>query len=85
MLDADNFAELHRCGAIDEGEFGVRPREILPDELEHEELVEIGVEQRSRNGIHLPVMVVRSPCEIDNHDEFTLNETRGCGKRGSSQ
>ena len=50
--------------------------EVLPDELEHEELVEIGVEQGARDGIHLPVMVMRAPGEIDNHDEFTLNEMR---------
>ena len=45
---------------------------VLPDELEHQELVEIGIEQRSRDRIEPPVVVVRSPGKIDNHDAFTL-------------
>jgi len=45
---------------------------VLPDELEHQELVEISVEQRSRDRIEPPVVVVRSPGKIDNHDAFTL-------------
>ena len=48
---------------------------MLPDELEHEKLVEIGVEQRARDGIHLPVVIVRAPGKIDNHDDFTLLES----------
>ena len=50
---------------------------MFPDELEHEELVEIGVEQGTRDGIHLPVVVVRAPGEIDNHDSPTLLEMHG--------
>ena len=29
-------------------------------------------------------MVVRAPGEIDDHDDFTLNEMRGSGKAASS-
>ena len=56
-------------------ECGVRLGKMLPDELEHQELVEIGVEQGARDGIHLPVVVVRAPGEIDNHDYLTLLES----------
>jgi hypothetical protein len=52
----------------------VRLGKVLPDELEHEELVEIGVEQRSRDRIEPPVVVVRSPGKINNHDAFTLSD-----------
>lgn len=47
---------------------------VLPDELEHQQLVEIGIEQRSRDRIEPPVVVVRSPGKIDNHDAFTLSD-----------
>jgi hypothetical protein len=47
---------------------------VLPDELEHQQLVEIGIEQGAGNGIKLPIVVVRAPGEIDNHDSFTVIE-----------
>ena len=72
LRDADDFAQAHRSGAIDEREGGARAGEMLPDELEHEELVEIGVEQGAGDGIHLPVVIVRAAGEIDNHDEDSL-------------
>ena len=46
---------------------------MLPDELQHEQLVEIRIEQRPRDGIELPVVVVRAPGQIDDH---TCNFTR---------
>jgi hypothetical protein len=42
-------------------------REVFPDELEHEELVEVGVEERAHDGIELPVVVVRAFGEVDVH------------------
>jgi hypothetical protein len=45
---------------------------MLPDELEHEKFVEVGVEQGARDGIHLPVVVVRAPGQIDNHGTVSL-------------
>ena len=52
--------QAHGRGAVDAGESGVSLGEMLPDKLEHEQLVEIGIEQRARDGIKLPVMVVRA-------------------------
>ena len=40
---------------------------VLPDELKHEEFVEIGIEQGARDGIQFPVMVVRAPGQVDDH------------------
>jgi hypothetical protein len=42
-------------------------REVFPDELEHEELVEVGVEQRADDGVKLPVVVVGALGEVDVH------------------
>jgi hypothetical protein len=46
---------------------------MLPDELEHEKFVEICVEQTARDGIHLPVVIVRAPGQIDNHSTVSLH------------
>ena len=43
-------------------------REMLPDELEHQELVEVGVEQGASDGIDFPVVIMRAPGEVDDHE-----------------
>jgi hypothetical protein len=72
LLDFDHIGEAQVGGAVDKrkrsGGFG----ELLPDKLEHQELVKIGVEQRPRNGVQLPVVVMGAPREVDNHDVTTL-------------
>jgi hypothetical protein len=45
---------------------------MLPDELQHQQLIKIRVEQGSRNRVQLPVMVMRAPRQVDNHNGFTL-------------
>src|ERR1700686_4655347 len=40
---------------------------MLPDELQHQELVKIGVEQRPGNRVQLPVVVVRPLGEVNDH------------------
>jgi hypothetical protein len=57
---------------------------MLPDELEHQELVKVRIQQGARNGIQLPVVIVRAPGEINDHDLITLTEPRGdaAGIRG---
>jgi hypothetical protein len=73
LLDFDHIGEAQVGGPIDKrkrsGGFG----EPLPDELEHQELVKIGVEQRPRNRVQLPVMVMGAPREVDDHDVTTLS------------
>ena len=44
-------------------------REVLPDELEHEELVKVGVEERAHDGIELPIVVMRAFGEVDVHGD----------------
>ena len=78
----DNFTQANGGSAIDEGERGARLPEMLPDELEHEELVEVGVEQGAGDGVHLPVVIVRAPDKIDHHVDPTLLELRGRQEAG---
>jgi hypothetical protein len=40
---------------------------VLPDELQHQELVKIGIEQRPRNRVECPVVVVSPLGKIDDH------------------
>ena len=44
-----------------------RTREVLPNELQHEQLVEVGIEQRTHDGIELPVVVVRALGKVHIH------------------
>jgi hypothetical protein len=46
--------------------------EVLPDELQHQQLVKIGVEQGAGDRVQLPVMIVRAPREINDHNGNTL-------------
>src|SRR5215470_10941193 len=45
---------------------------MLPDELQHEQLIEIRIEQRASNRIQFPIVVVRAPRKINDHNGFTL-------------
>lgn len=54
----DPVAEADFRGAVGEGEGGAGLGKALPDELEHQKLVEIGVEQGAGDGVQLPVVVV---------------------------
>jgi hypothetical protein len=55
---------------------------MLPDQLEHQQLVKIGIQHGARNGVQIPVMVVRAPGEVDNHSAFTLLEFAAHGGAG---
>jgi hypothetical protein len=40
---------------------------MLPDELKHQQLVEIRIQQRADDGIQLPVVVVGTFRKVDDH------------------
>ena len=40
---------------------------VFPDELQHQQLVEIGIEQRSGDRIQFPVVVMCSLGKVDDH------------------
>jgi hypothetical protein len=44
---------------------------VLPDQLKHQQLVKIRIEQGTRNGIEIPVMVVSASGNVNNHDAPT--------------
>ena len=53
--------------AVVQGELDSSLRVMLPDELQHQQLVEIGVEQGSRDRVEFPVVVVRPFGEVHDH------------------
>ena len=67
LVDVNDVAEGDVDGAVEKREGGARRGEMLPDELEHEELVEVRVKQGAGDRIQLPVVVVRAPGEVDDH------------------
>jgi hypothetical protein len=40
---------------------------VLPDELKHQELIEVGIEQRPDYWVKFPVVVMRAFGEVDDH------------------
>ena len=66
-MGVDLVGEADGCGAVDDLAGDVDGGEVLPDELQHEQLVEVGVEQRAHDGVELPVVVVRALGEVDVH------------------
>ena len=66
----DAVGEADVRGAVVDFAGDVGGGEVLPDELEHEELVEVGVEQGADDGVELPVVVVRALGEVHVHGEY---------------
>jgi hypothetical protein len=72
LIRIDQLGKRHLNGAADERKRSASLRELLPNELEHQQLVKIGIEQRPCNRVQFPVMVMRSPREVDDHNATTL-------------
>ena len=62
-----HLAKTHIVRPVQQRECCPSLPEMLPDKLQHQQLVKIRIQQRSRNRIELPVVVVRAPCQVDNH------------------
>src|ERR1700679_3777763 len=72
FVEDDDVAEADCGGAVLECKAGARAGEMLPDELEHEDLVEVGIEERPGDWVELPVMVVRTAGDVNDHDATNL-------------
>ena len=60
FVDGNDVSKANGGAAVEEGEGGLGVWEVFPDELEHEEFIEVGVEERARDGVEFPVVVVRA-------------------------
>src|ERR1700675_3689712 len=56
---------------------------MLPDKLQHQQLVEISVEQRARDRVQFPVVIVRPLCEVHDHELLSSSAvvTKATGSR----
>src|SRR5208283_68019 len=80
----DQIAKTYLDRAIDQGKRRFYLWEALPDELEHEKFVEVGVEEGPSNRIQFPVMVMGAPRKVDNHDATTLLQFMGTSQPGDA-
>src|SRR5580692_6793511 len=72
LLNVDDVTQTHRARTIEQSERGLGRAKMLPDELEHQQLVEIRIQQRTRDRVQFPVMVVRTPGNVNNHSDPNL-------------
>ena len=66
-LARDVVGETHRPRSIDDLADDLDLGEVLPDELQHQQLVEVRVEQRADDRVQTPVMVVGPLGEVHIH------------------
>ena len=71
LVHVNELAEPHVRGAILKREGDAGGGKVLPDELEHEQLVEVGVEQGARDRIEFPVVVMRAASNVDDHNPYS--------------
>jgi len=74
LFETDDAGQAHVARTVYERKRRLDGGEVLPDELQHEQFVEIVVEQRPDDRVDFPVVVMRAPREVDDHDKNTLPE-----------
>ena len=72
LADINKIRKAQFWSPVAEGKGGSGLRKVLPDELEHEQFVEVCIQKRSSDRVEFPVMAVSATREIDDHEEFTL-------------
>ena len=68
----ENFGEADMTAAVDDGKCDVLIRIEFPDHLQHQELVEIRIEQAAHDGIEAPAVVIGSRRDIRNGHALKL-------------
>ncbi len=67
FLARKHVGQAHGSGAVQQRERHAGFRVMLPGELEHQQFVEIGIEEGPNDGVQFPVVVVRPLGEVDDH------------------
>ena len=74
----DLVRQAHVGGPIDHFAGDLHGGKVLPDELQHQQFVEIGIQQRPHDGVKLPVVVVGPLREVHIHIQtFSLRTEFG--------
>ena len=72
FLLVDDFAKPHMAAAIDNREGDLLVRVEFPDHLQHQQLVEIGIEQAAHDRVEPPAVIVGSGRNVGNCHDGTL-------------
>ena len=72
FFDVDDVGHAHRGVPVEKRERHARFGEMLPDELQHQQLVEVGIEQRPDDRVEFPVVVMRAFSEVNDHSSGSL-------------
>ena len=70
FVELDDVPQAHCCRPVLQRKGRARGREVLPDELQHQQLVKVGVKQGAHNGIEFPVVVVRTAGNVNDHEDY---------------
>src|SRR5580704_2264984 len=81
FFDMEDVCHPHRGMAVDQRELDARLGEMLPDKLQHQQLVEVRIEQGPDHRVKLPVVVVRAFCKIDDHRRESGPHEQSRGKQ----
>ena len=85
LLLVDDVGETDRAGAVDDGECRLHIRMNVPDHLEHEELVEIRVEQAADDRVEPEIMVVGACRDVSDGHAAILRAMRVRPRRAGGQ
>ncbi len=75
FFDRKHLCQAHLGRAIAHGQRDSGLGVVLPDELQHQELVEVGVEQRPGDRVEFPVVVMGAACKVHNHSGISSTPT----------
>ncbi len=67
LFARNHVGQPQRRGSVAHRERYLRGGEMLPDELKHQQLVEIRIQQGSHHRVQVPVVVVRPLRKINDH------------------
>src|ERR1700751_2413595 len=69
LVNVDQIPQAYLARAIHESKRSVGLRELLPDKLQHQQFVKIVIEQRPRNRVQFPIVVMCTPGQVNDHIE----------------
>ena len=85
LFSLNHLGQAHRRRSIRHRKRYLRGGEMLPDELKHQQFVEIRIQQGSHHRVEVPVVVVGPLCEVHDHRWISLTIIPPSGSSGSRQ
>ena len=67
LVALDHVGQPQRRGAVADAERYLRGGKVLPDKLQHQQLIEVSVQQGADHRIQIPIVVMRPLGKINDH------------------